>query len=510
MTKKSFIFSLVSILSSLPSKWLYFFTRAGVPACPRLSARVRNPIGKFFAPASDTFKKISKGGINMKRKNTQTISAVPIILGAALLLLGLCRTASAEIPVGKIPYQARLTDANSNPLTGTYNLTFRICDSAAGDCSAAPGQLWFETQTGVSVDRGLVSVNLGNNTVIPGTIFNGATTYLEIQVEADPAMTPRIRLLPSPYAFNTQSFQGYDFTALVSTFTAQTVAGIKTFSDPIAFMSTASFRDIVAVSSLTVHGTAVSTSGFVGVGSTLTLLNASNLSFGTVPNARIDSSSVAKWNAQGLIENSRIDSSSVAKWNAQGLIENSRLDPGIVMKYTSATFTTPVTFNSTATFNKAVMVSSLTSVGTITSTNGVVGANMVYLISADEVDGSTFTTSTAQNALKSYVLAPNNFNTIIVEAEVAAWNYQDLATAFGVEWTFYEDAIKRKSLLTKVIGTTAGTVANPFSNRVTQTIKTSFAGGQSVNTTLEVRGQMNASNAGNGIMGHSLRVYGVK
>ncbi len=399
--------------------------------------------------------------------------------------------AAAEPPVGKIPYQGRLTDTNENPLSGTYNLTFNICDSAAGDCTAAPGQLWTETQAGVSVDRGIVTVNLGDVTPIPGSIFASAATYLEIQVGADPAMTPRTRLLPSPYAFNSQTLQGYDLSAFVSTFSAQAVAGIKIYSNPVTFIATSSFINLVGIASATVYGTILSTSGFVGVGSTLTALNASNLALGTVPNTRIDSSSIAKWNALGLID-------------------NARLDPGVVTNYTSPTFTSPVTFNSTSTFMDAVTVSSITSVGTITSTNGVVGANMVYLISADEVNSSTATTTTAEQNLKSYTLAPNDYQTIMMEAEVSAWNYQDLASVFVAHWMFYEAGTIRKDFLWNVVGTAAGTAALPQSQRMTGTLKTSFPGGQGVNTSLSVRGRMSASNALDGIIVHSLRVYGVK
>lgn len=54
----------------------------------------------------------------------------------------------------------------------------------------------------------------------------------------------------------------------------------------------------LTLSSVTSYGTFSSSTGFVGVGSTLTSINASNLSFGTIPNARLDSSSVTKLGAK--------------------------------------------------------------------------------------------------------------------------------------------------------------------------------------------------------------------
>lgn len=46
------------------------------------------------------------------------------------------------------------------------------------------------------------------------------------------------------------------------------------------------------IGSMTVYGTVTSTSGFVGVGSSLTMINANNIELGVLPNARLDSSSV--------------------------------------------------------------------------------------------------------------------------------------------------------------------------------------------------------------------------
>ncbi len=281
------------------------------------------------------------------------------ITAAALLFNFFGATfAMSEAPVGKMSYQGTLSNAVGNPLTGSYDLSFKICDSLAGACAAAPNLLWNESQLSVSVDRGHISVDLGAANPIPLNIFNGATTYLEITVNPDSAMSPRIRLLPAPYSFNAYSLQGYVFDAFVATYSVQAIEGNKTFFDNVSISSLAIIGTItstssiaagdavlrtvraasatvagtvtstsgftggmgnfgtVSASSLSVTGTLTSTSvitggGFVGVGSTLTLLNASNLALGTVPNARIDSSSVAKWNASGRIDNFRLDPSSV-------------------------------------------------------------------------------------------------------------------------------------------------------------------------------------------------------
>src|SRR5688572_30911656 len=68
-----------------------------------------------------------------------------------------------SMPVGaaaprEINYQGRLSDAVGNPLSGSHNIRFRICDSAAAPC-ASP--LYDQTASGVSVTNGVFSVRLG-------------------------------------------------------------------------------------------------------------------------------------------------------------------------------------------------------------------------------------------------------------------------------------------------------------------------------------------------------------
>src|SRR6267142_3741419 len=66
---------------------------------------------------------------------------------------------------GQMNFQGRLTDSSSNPLTGSYSLTFSIFDASSGGT-----QLWTETQT-VPVDNGIFSVALGPSTPLTPAIF---------------------------------------------------------------------------------------------------------------------------------------------------------------------------------------------------------------------------------------------------------------------------------------------------------------------------------------------------
>ncbi|MBI4802381.1 MAG: hypothetical protein HY796_07635, partial [Elusimicrobia bacterium] len=91
-------------------------------------------------------------------------------------------------------YQGRLVDANGNPLSGTYSLTFRIYDAAS-----AGTLIWNETQS-LALDNGIFNASLGASTALAPSVFSSDTRYLEVQVGADSPMTPRTRLLSVPYS----------------------------------------------------------------------------------------------------------------------------------------------------------------------------------------------------------------------------------------------------------------------------------------------------------------------
>jgi len=104
----------------------------------------------------------------------------------------------AQVPQ-LINYQGMLTDANDNPLSGSYSIQFKIYNSASGGSA-----LWTELQT-VSVVEGIFSVILGTSTSIPLTVFDGSDKYLSIKVDSDAEMSTRKRLVSVGY-----SFRAYD------------------------------------------------------------------------------------------------------------------------------------------------------------------------------------------------------------------------------------------------------------------------------------------------------------
>ena len=138
-----------------------------------------------------------------------------ILLTLALALgasLASAQTAT-NAPPDRMSYQGFLVDANGNPLAPStpvnYPVTFRIYTAATGGT-----RIWSESQI-VTVDKGNFSVVLGEGTSVPGesspplsaAIANSSDAsarYIQITVTINSVATdilPRLRLLPTPYAF---------------------------------------------------------------------------------------------------------------------------------------------------------------------------------------------------------------------------------------------------------------------------------------------------------------------
>jgi len=103
----------------------------------------------------------------------------------------------AETPA-TLAYQGQLGDAGGIPLVGTFTMRFALYDVASGGVA-----LWIENQS-IGVDNGNFSVQLGDNTPLPDSLFS-RKLYLGIKVESDPEMTPRPTLNAAPFAFRARS-----------------------------------------------------------------------------------------------------------------------------------------------------------------------------------------------------------------------------------------------------------------------------------------------------------------
>jgi hypothetical protein len=118
---------------------------------------------------------------------------------AGALPLARSQTAPAAASTGTIAYQGRLADSVGAPLTGTYNMIFRLYDAATGGTP-----LWSEPWTGsngVKVSDGLFNVMLGSLTTMPQSVIAGRSQlFLGITVGTDDEMAPRVQLGSVPFA----------------------------------------------------------------------------------------------------------------------------------------------------------------------------------------------------------------------------------------------------------------------------------------------------------------------
>jgi microcystin-dependent protein len=98
-----------------------------------------------------------------------------------------------------ISYQGRLADAAGNPLTGVYNMEFRVYNHPTAGTA-----LWTEFWTGgnsVQVSDGLFNVMLGSiNPALVSAIQGQEELYLGITVDTDTEMMPRIQLGSVPFS----------------------------------------------------------------------------------------------------------------------------------------------------------------------------------------------------------------------------------------------------------------------------------------------------------------------
>ncbi len=117
------------------------------------------------------------------------------ILMAMSILIGHWQTVNGA---QEINYQGRLTDLSGTPITGNYNIVFKLYDAETGGSA-----LWTETHTAVPVSGGFFSVKLGSiNTLTP--VDFSKQFYLGIQVGADPEMSPRLKLEDVPHALGSK------------------------------------------------------------------------------------------------------------------------------------------------------------------------------------------------------------------------------------------------------------------------------------------------------------------
>jgi len=159
-------------------------------------------------------------------------------------------------------YQGQVMSSNS-PAHGTYDVTFKLWNASSGGSQVGSTI----TATGTVVTNGLFTVVLD----FGGGIFTGTSYWLELGVRTNgvvsfTTLAPRQQLTPTPYAITAENVDGaVPASQLTGTLPSTVLSG--TYGNPI---------------NLNNPGNNVS-----GNGSGLTGLNASQLTSGTVSDARL-------------------------------------------------------------------------------------------------------------------------------------------------------------------------------------------------------------------------------
>ncbi|HRJ06710.1 MAG TPA: right-handed parallel beta-helix repeat-containing protein [Candidatus Saccharibacteria bacterium] len=130
--------------------------------------------------------------------------------------------AATTVPT-KMNFQGRITNSAGNILAdGTYNMRFKIWDSLSGGSSVWSEDRLVSAAQGVTVTNGQFSVQLGEITSLPASVFSSNSRYFEIELPTpgtatsssptwtEGAMTPRNQLVTSAYAYNAETLDGID------------------------------------------------------------------------------------------------------------------------------------------------------------------------------------------------------------------------------------------------------------------------------------------------------------
>ncbi|MEP7336260.1 MAG: hypothetical protein ABI977_00720, partial [Acidobacteriota bacterium] len=253
------------------------------------------------------------------------------------LLLLVVFTGSGLAQTSTFTYQGSLT-IGGTLANGSYDLQFKLYDQlAAGALQGAPNTV---TVSGVLVTAGVFTVELD----FGAAAFPGAARFLEISVRPAGSggfttLTPRQQLSSTPYAIRSLSAASAD-TAMTAT-TATSATSATSFSGSLSgdVTGTQSATVVANVGGVTASNVAsgaaaannatsantpsaivkrdasgnftagtVTATDFSGSGSNLTSLNASNILFGTLADARL-SSNVATLDADQTFTGGKIFSS---------------------------------------------------------------------------------------------------------------------------------------------------------------------------------------------------------
>jgi len=204
----------------------------------------------------------------MKNKDAGLILTILLVLLVMNFVLG--GQTSTNIPK-TLNLQGKLRYQNGTVITGTHNFTFSIYDSYTGGT-----KLWEEMQTVTVSSSGIYNVILGSN--VSMDLDFDIPYYLEIKVDDEPPMTPRINLTSAPYTYRTPIAEN-----LTCVYCMGNTVNVTQESD---FMENATFENDVIIKGYLYGGSPVKITGGLNVTSGNVYING-NVLFVDAANGRV-------------------------------------------------------------------------------------------------------------------------------------------------------------------------------------------------------------------------------
>jgi hypothetical protein len=184
------------------------------------------------------------------------------IAGVTLSAVGLwsISTLAANPVPATLTQQGRILDTSGTPVSSKVHFVFTIYDDPTA--TKAADALWTDAED-ITLDDGYFSWQLGTNTAIPSTVFDGSVRYLGVTVGSDAEMTPREVISSVPYAMVAGSAASVPFSGVTG---LPAACADGSYLKGFAADGTATCATVPALSCHTVTGTTATaaTNAFIG------------------------------------------------------------------------------------------------------------------------------------------------------------------------------------------------------------------------------------------------------
>jgi trimeric autotransporter adhesin len=188
-------------------------------------------------------------GITNNKRIDKPLVLMVIFFVIFSIFLGLKAFNQALAFTSQVNYQGKLTDTSGNPLSGNYNLRFRICEDT--NCASIE---WEEERVSstakTTITNGLFSVMLGEYESLSGFDFN-RTLYFEVAVGGTgdtpswDVLLPRRVIGSVPSAFNSEKIDGLTTSSLA------VLDRYNEFTQENLFVATTTFSGNVGIGTTT-------------------------------------------------------------------------------------------------------------------------------------------------------------------------------------------------------------------------------------------------------------------